>query len=898
MPRVAQGPRRSGSRIPSGSLAASPFKSPVKIPLNDDAQEKAQRSHGRKAAHEAQINQLRAAATSTPRKSSSTFNTLQNVDSPGSPRTPRRRKSGNNPIIADDDEDVVVGGKAVTPMKRVPILANFEEWMKMATDNKINAANSWNFALIDYFHDMSLLKEGDGVNFQKASCTLDGCVKIYTSRVDSVATETGKLLSGLADSRDSKRKGRDGDEDDDEEEEEVDEDGNVKKKPKKKAQRSSEATLAPSFASLQLKKLELEFAVDPLFKKASADFDEGGAKGLLLNHLMIDSQGRIVFDSSDDAEDAAEAAHKSRNRGDGEQPDAEDAEGDVSMTDRDETPMPDEPEEEEGDVEIDVAGLGARFFPDLGILDSMDVCPSLKTFDLGDPSGSLDIPFLRAPDDWRQDQDKEKTTGPGAIGDKSGMFIDEDHPLGFDDEDGLGTFDLGPDVDFGEGGEAWARDAALEPQMMRVFDAGLRMGDGAGADGEGDGADLLDAGGNGDFAISMTNSQKADRMHENILSYFDQALQKNWSSAEHWRIRKIKDVNKPTEPTRQRKEKQPFEIDFAPPLDPAVVDAIYTQASSNSAISLPKKDWKSKSRNLLPDDKHFSSKQLLSLFLKPKARMGRRRILGGSSWIGNADSQRQNDVPEGEMDEAFWASQKAPLQSAEHGSSPDEGLAQGDYDANFFQDDGLPFAGGGGLGDDDDDDDMDDEFADAREHFSPEAGGPMMTDVGMTGAFGGLTVTNAADLAFGTMLVTQNRRVRPEYVQYARVAKKVDVRRLKEEIWKGLGIDGLGDPKNSNNNNPANRLMTPISPEKPATDSNSDGDGAANAEVPTLKFTSVMNDLQRVYPRQAMDDISTSFCFICLLHLANEKGLVISKTEGLEELLIQKDWNAEVAEGE
>jgi condensin complex subunit 2 len=122
-------------------------------------------------------------------------------------------------------------------MKRVPILANFEEWMKMATDNKINAANSWNFALIDYFHDMSLLKEGDGVNFQKASCTLDGCVKIYTSRVDSVATETGKLLSGLADSRDSKKKDRDG-EDEDEEEDEVDEDGNVRQKSKKKVRRA------------------------------------------------------------------------------------------------------------------------------------------------------------------------------------------------------------------------------------------------------------------------------------------------------------------------------------------------------------------------------------------------------------------------------------------------------------------------------------------------------------------------------------------------------------------------------------------------------------------------------------------------------------------------------------
>lgn len=127
-----------------------------------------------------------------------------------------------------------MAASAMTPMKRVPILANFEEWMKMATDNKINAANSWNFALIDYFHDMSLLKEGDGVNFQKASCTLDGCVKIYTSRVDSVATETGKLLSGLADSG-SKRSKRDEDGEEDEEDGEGGEDDDgVKKKPKKR----------------------------------------------------------------------------------------------------------------------------------------------------------------------------------------------------------------------------------------------------------------------------------------------------------------------------------------------------------------------------------------------------------------------------------------------------------------------------------------------------------------------------------------------------------------------------------------------------------------------------------------------------------------------------------------
>lgn len=78
---------------------------------------------------------------------------------------------------------------------------------------------------------MSLLKEGDGVNFQKASCTLDGCVKIYTSRVDSVATETGKLLSGLADS--GNKKSKDGDADDPGDGDDDDEEG-AKKAAKKK----------------------------------------------------------------------------------------------------------------------------------------------------------------------------------------------------------------------------------------------------------------------------------------------------------------------------------------------------------------------------------------------------------------------------------------------------------------------------------------------------------------------------------------------------------------------------------------------------------------------------------------------------------------------------------------
>ena len=177
------------------------------------------------------MNQIKAAASPV-RK----LNNYQRAAS-GSPKTPTTNATRGKKNV-EDGSLTVVGTSAITPQKRVPILANFEEWMKMATDNKINATNSWNFALIDYFHDMSLLKEGDGVNFQKASCTLDGCVKIYTSRVDSVATETGKLLSGLADSNSKKSKrGEEGDEIEEGAEDEGEGEDGVGKKAKRKVRK-------------------------------------------------------------------------------------------------------------------------------------------------------------------------------------------------------------------------------------------------------------------------------------------------------------------------------------------------------------------------------------------------------------------------------------------------------------------------------------------------------------------------------------------------------------------------------------------------------------------------------------------------------------------------------------
>lgn len=76
-------------------------------------------------------------------------------------------------------------------------------------------------------------------------------------------------------------------------------DGTQRPKKAKRARAGNATTLADSFAKIQVKELDLEFTVDPLFKKTSADFDEGGAAGLLMNHLSSDSTMRVVFDAGD-----------------------------------------------------------------------------------------------------------------------------------------------------------------------------------------------------------------------------------------------------------------------------------------------------------------------------------------------------------------------------------------------------------------------------------------------------------------------------------------------------------------------------------------------------------------------------------------------------------------------
>lgn len=688
------------------------------------------------------------------------------------------------------------------PVINVPLdvmNSNFEEWMKMATDNKINATNSWNFALIDYFHDMSLLRNNtdNSINFQRASCTLDGCVKIWTSRVDSVGTETGKLLSNLA------NEGVVAEDDEGATSDNADPQDPSQSRKKKKTHRP-DSTLAKDVTQLRSKKLDLEFRVDPLFRKTCADFDEGGAHGLLMNHLGLgvgsEANMRVVFDASDSM-------------------------GRV---------MEEEEQELEPEDEIDLSYLRGEFLPDLNALEDREIAHSLADFSFSQSNLTFDDTTLYRDDTRLEDDDDD---GNDAAFDAFGAG---DTPM---DVDGGGPSQT---EDFFQG------DQAVDDEFYGGGDGGISGGD----YGRAESGSIATEGEQGqgqalrtgpfvpfdprrvpterDLIVAMTDADG----QSDILGYFDQNVRKNWAGPEHWKLKKV--IRKPepaaegVAPKSKREKKEAFKIDFLTASEKDVktkAKELFAPVTRGHGITLPhysasksagkkgnrSKRMKEEKRNehTLPDDMHFSSRQLVTLFLKPKFSLKMR-----------GQRVRFNETGDGEVDENFWAraaaDQAAGLLAQEDGD--ESGEAPAPFNTQFFNDDDdAPafddiYDGDGGVPDDAGEQDL-------------------------------LAVTQG-----------MSRRVRPEFVNYARRAKRVDVRKLKENIWKGLDIKVAQKNVDEDEMNIDDPQLTDPSEAR--------------------DFSSVISGLQRSYPKDKMEEISTSFCFICLLHLANEQGLKLQSTGG------------------
>jgi condensin complex subunit 2 len=177
------------------------------------------------------------------------------------------------------------------------------------------------------FYRMILGESGarNKVNFQKASCTLDASIKIYSYRVDETAASTYRVLGNLNRTGEGggehSSNGHDGSDNSDDDNDNADGDapgddvaGGKGKKGKRGNKKASARlcisdTLEKNPANLDMADLDREFDVDPLFRKLSKTFDEAGSKGMLLNNLAVSDGCRVMFDSGGDI-GAAEAAEE------------------------------------------------------------------------------------------------------------------------------------------------------------------------------------------------------------------------------------------------------------------------------------------------------------------------------------------------------------------------------------------------------------------------------------------------------------------------------------------------------------------------------------------------------------------------------------------------------------
>jgi condensin complex subunit 2 len=111
-------------------------------------------------------------------------------------------------------------------------------------------------------------------------------------------------------------------------------------------------------------------------------------------------------------------------------------------------------------------------------------------------------------------------------------------------------------------------------------------------------------------------------------------------------------------------------------------------------------------------------------------------------------------------------------------------------------------------------------------------------------------------------------------IGYATVAKRVNVKKLKTDIWSKIDVECVS---------PTNENINPNEKEKKVTDNNTN---KTVNQVEKMSFKNMVTDMS---VNQEQKEVSLSFYFICLLHLANEKTLTIKGTQGMDDLIISKD---------
>ncbi|XP_058134089.1 condensin complex subunit 2 [Dasypus novemcinctus] len=304
-------------------------------------------------------------------------------------------------------------------------------------------------------------------------------------------------------------------------------------------------------------------------------------------------------------------------------------------------------------------------------------------------------------------------------------------------------------------------------------------------------------------------------------SYFSPRTMSMWAGPDHWRFRpKHKQDATSQSESRKKSTKKDFEIDFEDDIDFDVYFRKTRAATVLTKSTLENQSWRA---TTLPTDFHYEVNSLVQLHLKPGTRL-----------LKMAQDQKAETEHYEEIE---------------------------DYDYNNPNDTSnfcprLQDAGG-------DDEDADDLFVGSSGTFDlslyPGHSSKITQENGDIPKIQGLDITTYGE----SNLVAEPQKVNKIEIQYAKTAKKMDMKKLKQSMWS---------------------LLT----EAKAHHRDTAKEGGPVEVADEKLLSGLTKDLQTSLPPLMAQNLSIPLAFACLLHLANEKNLQLEGTEDLSDVLVRQ----------
>ncbi|NXL51444.1 CND2 protein, partial [Podilymbus podiceps] len=303
-------------------------------------------------------------------------------------------------------------------------------------------------------------------------------------------------------------------------------------------------------------------------------------------------------------------------------------------------------------------------------------------------------------------------------------------------------------------------------------------------------------------------------------SYFSPRILSMWAGPEHWRFKpRHKSAADSEKETKKRSAKKAFEINFDEDID---FEAYFRKTKAPVTLAKSILESQNVKSTTLPTDFNYDPNNILQLFLKPAVKLCRMpepgSLLDHEDEIGEYDYNNPNDT------------------------------------SNF-----CPAL----------------QAADSDDDNNP------MEFMGQTGEFNLTTysvgqdaelnrVLSSADItAYGELnLIAEPHKVNKIAIQYAKTAKKMDMKRLKKNMWD---------------------LLTDRQKKETVAEVDSEKDKNTSVVAGEVVFSSITKELLHRLPSVMANNLSVPLAFACLLHLANEKNLKLEGTKDLSDILVKQD---------